>query len=587
MRDQFMALLGLRFALFRNTMGAGKVLSLIVLALVSVIVLAISVGAGVVLFFVSMWMTPDSAGYILTGADLFVGLFLLLWLFGLLAELQRSDVIDFRKMLYLPISLKMVFVMNYTASLATPAALLFLFPIVGACLGLSVSLGPQMIVGIPIAVVFYLAIASWTYYIRGLLAILLENKRRRRLVLTILPLFFVVIAQLPNLLTHTVLQRPESGNPAVSKAPSGRVTPEHVDKFLKEAQGFRNPEWASPLVLSNVVVPLGWFPYGLYALAQGQPVHAGASFVGLSLLMLAGLGVGFRSTWRHYLGIERRPKPKTTAQLTPPPMERHRPLTLRSLPLLDEDTSAMTTASFLNYVRLPNIYMLLIMPLFFGILFIVLYGPRNMGNALTGRSLLPVMAILWPFLNFGIIFFNVFGVDREGFRALILLPTERRKYFLAKNIALFPFVAGLGFSFVLLSGIFVRPHPSALLISIVQIFQMYIGFCAAGNFLSMYFPYRIAWEGFRNVNKRSINFVGGLVSLLLTLVLMIPTALCLLIDAASSLLLVDRGISLGLIASVGFLIATIIAYVSSLNTAGRLLQAREPWILDKLVRDRE
>jgi len=584
MRDQFVALMGLRFALFRNTLGAGKALSLLVLVFVSAIVFIAAVAAGAGLYYVTAHMTPDAAGYILPSADACIGAFLLLWLFGLLTELQRSDVIDFRKMLYLPVSLKMVFVLNYAASLVTPAAILFLFPVLGACLGLSVSLGKHMLLGIPIAVVFYLAISSWTYYVRGLLAILLENKRRRRLVFAILPLFFVMIGQLPNVLTHTVLRRPEFNNLANSKEPSGSISPEQMEKILKEA---RNPDWANPLVLTNAVVPLGWFPYGLYALAQGRPVHAGVSFAGLALLTAAGLGAGFRSTWRHYTGTEQRPKQKAASQPAPATAGVAPPLTARSLPLLDDDTAAMATASFLNYIRLPNIYMLLIMPLFFGIVFIVLYTPRNMALAHTSRSFVPALATVWPFLNFGMIFFNVFGVDREGFRALILLPTERRKYFLGKNIALFPFVTGLGFAFVLLSAIFVRPGPAAILISTLQILQMYVGFCVVGNFLSMYFPYRIAWEGFRNRNNRSINFVGALVSLLLIIALMLPTILCLLIDAAASLLLGGNGIPIGVIASVGFLIATVIAYAASLNTAGRMLQAREPWILDKLVRDRE
>jgi hypothetical protein len=110
-------------------------------------------------------------------------------------------MIDLRKMLYLPVSPRMVFVLNYVASLVTPVGALFACATTGLCLGLSWRYGPRMLLGIPVAAAFYLMLAAWTYYFRGTLVMLMENKRRRRALLALLPLACVLLLQIPNILT--------------------------------------------------------------------------------------------------------------------------------------------------------------------------------------------------------------------------------------------------------------------------------------------------------------------------------------------------------------------------------------------------
>ena len=590
MRDQILALIGLRLTLLRRTMSPGKALSLVLMAVVAVFVFLVSLLMAVGLFIAATQKGGDDPVFTMLMGDGCVVLFLFFWFVALVNELQRSEIIDFRKMLFLPISLPMVFVFNYIASLFTPALILFALPMTGLCLGLTVHLGARMLAGIVLAIAFYLMLASWTYYARGILAILMENKRRRRLVLTLLPMVLVLAAQAPNIITHVFIKprteamrrAAEQMSKSVSNSDTSVLRTQMDPKRLERTVG-----------LANLAIPVGWLPYGLYALAQERHAAAGACFLGLGLLTGLGLGLGFRSTWRYYIGAERIRKraPAETDTATVGPnsdSDRPRALITRSLPFLDDDTAAMTLAGFITYLRLPNIYLMFIMPMIFGLGFLLFYAP-NVAHGVSpfSRNLAPVLVTIWPFVNFGMILFNVFGADREGFRALILLPTERRKYLLGKNLALFPIVCSLSFIFLCVSALILRLGPAVLLISLIQIVQLYLLFCTVGNFMSLYLPYRLRWEGLRNMENRSVNFLGALISMALLAVVMLPTAFCLLIDPFADAMWGRQLIPFGLLFSVLFLALTILAYRQALRLAGDILRQREQWILDKLVRDRE
>ena len=59
--------------------------------------------------------------------------------------------------------------------------------------------------------------------------------------------------------------------------------------------------------------------------------------------------------------------------------------------------------------------------------------------------------------SFAVFLFNVFGTDPEGFQALVLLPTPRKRYLLGKNLAFFPIVGTLFALFAGLAAMLMRP----------------------------------------------------------------------------------------------------------------------------------
>src|SRR5262249_51912873 len=137
------------------------------------------------------------------------------WLGALMVEIQRSESIDIPKLLHLPVTLSQVFVFNYAASHFTPALVLLLPAMIGLCLGLTLGAGWRMapLAGVLLSVLFL--ITAWTYCLRGWLAALMVNKRRRRAIIVWLTLVLVLLGQSPNLLIHSRLfpkheRRPQS-----------------------------------------------------------------------------------------------------------------------------------------------------------------------------------------------------------------------------------------------------------------------------------------------------------------------------------------------------------------------------------------
>jgi hypothetical protein len=256
----------------------------------------------------------------------------------------------------------------------------------------------------------------------------------------------------------------------------------------------------------------------------------------------------------------------------------------KTLPFVDDETAAMAMASLLTYLRQPNIYMMLIMPLFFGILFLFGFAQSASKNA---GPLAPALVTIWPVFNFGLILLNLFGIDREGFRTLVLLPTDRQKFLLGKNLALMPLVVGVSLIFVVIGSIMAHFSLLVFLLSLLQVIQLYLLYCIAGNFTSLYFPYRMAWQGLRSVGNRSMTFAATLLALVLIVALSAPTVFFVFLDSLLQRYFGYNGFSISLPASALFLCAVVFAYRRGLRMAGAKMMVREQHMLDQLVRDRE
>jgi len=559
MLDQCLALLEIKFLLMRRTWTPSKWVSMAVMIALLMATVAVALALSIAMFILGLrWLAGETPFVALIAFDVFLAVFLLLWFWGLLTELQRSDVIDLRVMLFLPISLPMVFTLNFLSSLFNAMFIVFVPALFALMAGLAVRRGAGILLGIPLGLAFFLMLAAWAYYARGLLAVLMENKRRRRLVMTILPLFFVFLGQLPNIVVHGA-------------------------KFL----GARHPEMSQAQVelavtYANLALPVGWLPYGMAGLVEGRMEPALLGFLGMSGFALLGLLLGFRSTLRYYTGaVHTRFRAKVSKRA-------RKPLTARRLPFLGEDTAAMTLAEFLNYARHPQIRILMIMPLCMGLLILFMYYSGGVGEQWRPQGPWPaLLLVVWPFFNFSLMLFNVFGIDRQGFRGLVLFPTSRYKYFLSKNLALFPFVGGLSLLMVVIGAFFIHTPLRHFLISLTQILQLYLLYCLTGNLLSVYFPYRITRDPLRVRANRSVMFLLGLASMALVGIMLVPSSLCLFLDDLAARWWNYHGWSIGLMTGVVMLSGIAVGYGFSLTHLGDLLLAREQKVLDVLLRDRE
>ena len=570
MFDQLKALLALKTQLFWRTFRGAQAVSTVLHVGALILVLLLGCGIGVGLFFLCSEIHPDRPGpFLLFGADIVVALFLFLWLTGLLMEIQRSDVVDFRKMLYLPVSLRMIFMLNYGASLFAPILFIFVPAVIGASLGLTMKMGYRMLLVIPLGAVFYLTVGAWSYYVQGILAALMENKRRRRTIIAVATITMILLPQLPNLFNTSFLRQNHSSTTAF------------FEPYLN----------AHTLVVVNQVIPVGWLPWGIHALATGANAEVALSFLAMSLLTAGGLALGLHSTWRYYTAAggrkTRQKKDPTTLAALPAQTAPHQTLIERRIPLVDEETSTLAMAGILSYARHPQMRMLLIMPFVLALIFGGTFLARSHGNNAISIPIVMLSAVLIPFLNLAVMMNNAFGLDANGFRVYVLLPTDRKKYLVGKNLAMIPFLAVTAFPLVIMAALLDKASFSDSVIALLQVPSLFLVFCVVGNLLSVRFPYRMQTDG---IQKKRVGGAAGLMNLLvfpLLALMAIPSWVCMLGIPFVEQMWGYRGVSLGLLASLIYLGGAFCLYRLALEPTGRLMHRREQKILSKFQHDKE
>lgn len=552
MNDQIRALIWLRAILFARSLSGTKMISIAWTGFLMVVLTFFSLVFAVLMFGMTsaFGTSPEN---VLGATDLFIIIICAIWLLSLVNELQRSEIIDFRKMLYLPVSLEMVFIMNFLVALLSPILILFILPLVGYTIGLVASRGPGMLFCFPLGIVFYVALSAWVYYVRGILAALLANPRRRRWVLSIVPLLFVMISQLPNLLNFAY----RYGN-APSESAS-RIA--HMDIVETLA------------VPVNLALPPGWFAFGAASLAAGYYGYALLSLGGLVLLCGAGLVLGYRNTRRFYTmsesgGVAQAPPKKTKS------VRRERPL--RRFPPLPDDVSALVSVYMRTFLRNPQTYVLIVTCMGFMIFPIAMLIVRREAH-LAVTFMLP-LSFAWPCFSMSSLIQCSLGWDLGGYRSMILLPGSRASYLFAINAAAFPITLGMSLVVVVLA-VFLGASGMIAITALLLFVQCYLALCMAANVFGILFPARFNWQGMRRQNKFQL---GPLLLMLASPFVYGPAMLC---GFAGRLTATSDGFAL--LCAVILLAATIAAYRVALKRCGRLLQQRELDILSELARDRE
>jgi len=439
-----------------------------------------------------------------------VAAFLFVWMVELLVELQRSEILSMEKFLHLPVSLNGAFLINYAGSMLSPVAFVSLSAMIGLSIGLTFSMGPSMLVLFPLVAAFFVAVTSITYQFRGWLASLMVNKRRRRTIISIATIVFVLLANLPNLLTQPWRAR---GNIASRAEMDKEIS--RIDQLLATGQidnaehrrqvmavrgkyrfggrlaGLQLEEIQSVATIVNTAVPLGWLPYGARTAAEGRVLPSLLGALGLILIGGASLARSYRTTLRLYTGQfgSSRPRAATVASANVAPGSAG--LLEKRLPWLSEQASVIALACFRSLTRAPEAKLLILSPMI-----MVIVGTMFLrGYSDPPEFVRPFMA----FAGIGMILVtllqlagNQFGFDRSGFRAYVLAPAERRDILLGKNLALAPLALGLAAAVVLVVQFIYPMRGDHFLAALAQTIPMYLLFCLFGNFLSMLAPVPVA-----------------------------------------------------------------------------------------------
>jgi ABC-2 type transport system permease protein len=139
-REQLKTILWLRWRLmcnqWRRTGGLGAVITIFIGA-GAVMLGTVSFTGGLLgaIFGLGKEASPQIIMFVWLGVT---GVFLFLWMIGLLTELQRSETIDLQKLMHLPVALGQMFGINYLVSHFALSIVLVLPAIFGLGIGLAI-----------------------------------------------------------------------------------------------------------------------------------------------------------------------------------------------------------------------------------------------------------------------------------------------------------------------------------------------------------------------------------------------------------------------------------------------------------------
>jgi ABC-2 type transport system permease protein len=575
--QHLLAFLWLRWRLRSNQMRRGGIANVVMLTILLVASVAIAVGLFFIFLVVGLFALKEASGavlmYVLDGVVL---AFLFFWATGLLAELQRSEALSLEKFLHLPVSLTSAFLINYLSSLASVTLLWFLSAMLALSLGLLFSHGLAMLWLLPMLAAFVLMVTALTYQFQGWLAALMTNPRRRRTIIVVATMTFILLAQVPNLVNVLHWQNQSE---------------QHNSARREGKMGERLQGMEQTLQLMNLVLPPGWLPAGLEAIAQGRWWPVALAILGPTLIGSASLWRAYRTTMRLYTGqytsgptvgasrpaSDRPGRPARAVRTSTELLE-------RKLPWLSEQATATTLAVFRSLLRAPEAKMLLLTPL----LLLLIFGSMFLATA--GRSAFPEEAR--PLLGFGAMAMvllsmsqllgNQFGFDRDGFRVFVLSPARRRDVLLGKNLAVAPIAMTMALAAAVLVQLIYPIRLDRLLALAPRFVSMYLLYCLVANALSILMPMRIAAGSFQPARSPGSVFKAVFVQLLFLFLFPAVLALTLTplgIELAAEEMGWRHGLPLDLIFSV--LECAVIGFIYGLilRLEGDWLQAREQQIL--------
>jgi hypothetical protein len=570
---QLKTVLWLRWRLTRNQWAKSGGLG----AVVAVVVAFAMTGLGVVGFGVGAIGGAYGLGHVEPMVIMLIWLgltaaFLFFWLIGLINELQRSETIDLQRLMHLPVQLGQIFVVNYVASHLALSIVVIVPTMIGLGIGLALSRGPVMLLLIPLGLSMVFMVTAWTYYLRGWLATLMSNPRRRRAVIMGLSFGIILLVQAPNLYFN-VLRRHDSSSRSRANETADQRQAREADAQQK----------MGVLLTAEKVVPPLWVPAGAKALAEGTAWPALGGILGCIVIGLLGLQRAYVSTVRFYQGSsggKASAKPAAPRPVGAPAAATGPLLVERRLGAVPEQSAALALATFQSMLRAPEVKMQ------WGASFIVLLV---VGGSLLFRASSNIPEWAQPFAITGLTLFslffmvqflsNQFGFDRDGFRALVLSPVDRRLILIGKNIACLPAPATTSLILITAVTIWMRLSPAVFLSTVCQLIAGLLILGIGGNLLSILMPYRIQ-PGTMKPTKMpgAVVFMMVLAQFAFPLV-MAPVFLAPLIGllwhkaGGPPAGLVELLLSAVMAAIVGLI------YWKALGPLGRLLQRRETTIL--------
>jgi ABC-2 type transport system permease protein len=401
------------------------------------------------------------------------------------------------------------------------------------------------------------------------------NKRRRRAIILWVTIVFIVLCQTPNLFFNSPFFHRQLRSGELHRRTKGRDQ--------------RGPALPETVVRAHLVLPPGWVGYGAMALREHNAWPALGATAASCLIGALGLMKAYRMTIRFYQGAGGRAEQKPVRPRAP--ARRGVLLVERRLPWLPDDTAALTLATFRSLLRTPELKMAFIMPVVIGVAMASMRFMHSrrpwsglpeswMGFAATGMAVLAAFSLA-PMMA------NIFALDRDGFRALVLLPTRRHHILLAKNLACFPFAALVALAMLVGMKFLVGMPWQSFLAALLQAVVAFLLFTPVCNVLSILAPCRLAPGTLQMKKPKAIVFLAVLITMLCLPLIMLPLLIPPGLQLVFSFLNWAPGLPVNLLATLGLLAAAAGFYRLVLPSGGRLLERREQTILREVTEEVE
>lgn len=574
--DQLKTIFWLRWRLTRNQWAKSGGLGAVLSGIIAVTGLIISGASFLGAIVGGCFVSPEVKPAILMGIWFAATVaFLFFWLIGLIAELQRSETIDLQRLMHLPVALGQMFVVNYAASHFVMSILLMLPMMTGFAIGLIYSQGFRMALMLPLTWSMIFMVTAWTYCLRGWLATLMSNPRRRRTVIMAITMSFVLLGQLPNLYFNVYRRfgQPRSGASAQN---------------LHKAEG----EKVRQILAFQKFIPPCWVPVGAQALAEHNVLPALLGTVGCAGIGVLGLRRAYRSTVRFYQGDLGGPAPVHVAETKPEPDAK--PVVLGTLmverrpPLVPEQAAAVALATLRSMLRAPEVKMAwassFIATAAIGAMALLRTAP-NIPEA--GKPFVVTGAVAFSFFLLIQFLANQFGFDRHGFRALVLTPVDRKLILLGKNLANLPVGGTYGLILILVISIWLKMPVLTAVAALFQLITLLALGSLGGNLLSIFVPYRIQSGSMKPTKMPALAMLTMVVCQLMFPLILLPAVVPPGLEWLWRRAGYTEFIPVNLVVSVLFALVAALIYWLTLEPLGQVLRRREIKILNIVTAEQE
>lgn len=605
----FQAFVWLRWRLSVNQWRRSGAINSVLMIIISIVAVLTAIPLFVGSFVLGTYLIPKATpAQLMYAWDAVSVAFLFFWSIGLLAELQRSESLSLSKFLHLPVSANGAFLINYLSSLLRLSLIVFGPVMLGFSLALIYVKGIALLPVLPLLGAFLLMVTALTYQFQGWLASLMSNPRRRRTMIVVTTMLFVLLCQLPNLINFSspwgVQKRVNQSKALAAEMKklerdfrANAFDPSEYERRQKEVQekhqlatrqalSANQEYWQNTARLANMILPIGWLPLGVMSAAEGGFVPWILGLLGMTLIGTASLRRAYHATVGRYQGrpTSRTPRPLPTAATAPVPAvsrERAGALLEARIPGLSEPVSAIALGGFRALLRSPEVKMALMTPLIMSVLFGSMMFNNRHGLPEMVRPLVAIGGIGCVLLGVLQLAGNQFGFDRDGFRVFVLCSAPRRDILFGKSLAYAPFALGMGLIVLVAVQVLCPMRVDHFLAMFPQLLSMFILFSLFTNISSIYAPFHLRAGSLQPSNLK----IGTALMQVLMFVILFPLPQALTLVPLGAEFVLEflgwtNGVPIYLLLSLAECAAVVLLYRLILEWQGTLFQAREQAILE-------